>query len=213
MLDKIIEIEKELQYHATPDTLAKKLFHKSQQNDLIELKNILTLFFIYEQISEKNKVKQERVDKRYDAFVAAILKPIPNKFEFSDNIKILSWNYDLQFEIACSQYLDTNIICLQNKIQSYPKVIVTQDRFEIGSFSIVHLNGIAYFDRDIGPNLIGQFIAEPAIIGEYLLSVYKNMHTNRVLKEINSHELLNFAWENISEEGKINNNGIFKKPF
>src|SRR5258706_12073446 len=101
----LMAIQQELRYHSTPDTIAKKYFHKGLSELLTELKNCLILFFLYEQYVDKfeftndGDVVKETIDSRYDAFISALLKPISNKVEFRDNIHIISWNYDIQFEI------------------------------------------------------------------------------------------------------------------
>jgi len=81
--------------HASIDTFAKKLSIRSKHyrdkyaNDLNKLKAILSCFFIIEQT-------RKPIDFRYDQFWASIIEDdISN---LPSNIKILSWNYDFQFE-------------------------------------------------------------------------------------------------------------------
>ena len=81
--------------HASIDTFAKKLFITEQDDELKRLKNAFSVFLILEQSITKTNM-------RYDSFFASILNddyhPLPN------NIKIVSWNYDYQFEKAYSEY-------------------------------------------------------------------------------------------------------------
>lgn len=110
--------------HATIDTYAKKLKLKGQMDEFRELEQLLTLFFLYEQI-------QLNPDSRYDTFLANILQ---NRSSFPKHINIISWNYDSQIEIAYSEYNDQNILNIGTKSDSY-----YQD------WQIIKLNGTATF--------------------------------------------------------------------
>ncbi len=80
--------------HATIDTFAKKLFLTGRVEDYNKLKKLLAIYFIIEQIINKP-------DSRYDTFLANILTP---NLEIPERMKILTWNYDSQFEIAFNEY-------------------------------------------------------------------------------------------------------------
>jgi len=54
----------------------------------------MSIFFTAEQV-------RMQPDYRYDSFFASILNDLQS---FPENIKILSWNYDLQFEISFAEY-------------------------------------------------------------------------------------------------------------
>lgn len=84
-----------VQKHASIDTFAKKLYLKGERADLIKLKATFSAYITFEQILKPS-------DIRYDAFLASILN-IDNR-TFPENIKIISWNYDYQFEKAYSEY-------------------------------------------------------------------------------------------------------------
>ncbi|MCY7291576.1 MAG: hypothetical protein LH615_05270, partial [Ferruginibacter sp.] len=70
----------ELDYHSTPDTVAKKYFISEQKDKLYGLKVILVIFFFFEQTrksKEKNGDGHEeeiaRFEKRYDNFISRLL--------------------------------------------------------------------------------------------------------------------------------------------
>ncbi len=123
--------------HYSIDTYAKKLYLTEQHEKLKRLKRILDAFLIHIHFTGNNNI-----DKRYDAFIAAIMQEGPNnEFYFPSNLKILSWNYDIQFELASQYYfsgLKPEIIC-NNRLQMIPNhskpIINTQ------LFSYVKLNG------------------------------------------------------------------------
>jgi hypothetical protein len=115
--------------HASIDTFAKKLTIKNDYDSLIKLKIAMSIFFIFEQAINKP-------DHRYDAFFASIINHI---YDFPKNIRILSWNYDYQFEIAFSEYTDQKDI-LPN--QGLLRIIQKYGNNDIhDGFCIYKLNG------------------------------------------------------------------------
>ncbi|MGF7036984.1 hypothetical protein [Mucilaginibacter lappiensis] len=79
------------QNHSTVDTYAKKLHITSRSSEVNELCFFLALYFNIEQ-------KIVGLDPRYDTFLVSILNS--NSYKFPANVKFLTWNYDLQMEIA-----------------------------------------------------------------------------------------------------------------
>ncbi|MEO6851116.1 MAG: hypothetical protein ABI203_00055 [Mucilaginibacter sp.] len=79
------------QNHSTVDTYAKKLYLLEEWNEIEELIFSLALYFNIEQ-------KVCGCDPRYNTSLISILDS--SAIEFPVNLKFLSWNYDLQFEIA-----------------------------------------------------------------------------------------------------------------
>ena len=112
--------------HATIDTYAKKLVLKNQQIAFKELEQLLALFFIYLQL-------QNYPDTRYDTFLANILKP---NLHFPQNIRVISWNYDSQFEMAYSEYDEQGELLVGSK----------NAKFDI-DYEIIKINGTATFDN------------------------------------------------------------------
>ena len=91
-----INAQKELLEIFIIDTYAKKLRLQCNIEGFKELEQHLTLFFIFEQIIRDP-------DSRYETFLANILK---SNNSLPNNIKILSWNYDTQIELAFYEYND-----------------------------------------------------------------------------------------------------------
>lgn len=112
--------------NATIDTYAKKLVLKKRQEKFKELEQLLALFFIYLQL-------QNYPDTRYDTFLANILEP---NLHFPQNIRVISWNYDSQFEIAYSEYDEKGELRVGSK----------NTRFNV-DFEIIKINGTATFDN------------------------------------------------------------------
>lgn len=112
--------------NATIDTYAKKLVLKKWQERFKELEQLLALFFIYLQL-------KNYPDTRYDTFLANILEP---NLHFPQHIRVISWNYDSQFEIAYSEYDEKDELRVGSK----------NSRFNI-DYEIIKINGTATFDN------------------------------------------------------------------
>jgi len=110
--------------NATIDTYAKKLVLKKRQEKFKELEQLLALFFIYLQL-------QKNPDTRYDTFLANILEP---NLHFPQNIRVISWNYDSQFEIAYSEYDEQGELLV-----GYKNAMFDMD------YEIIKINGTATF--------------------------------------------------------------------
>jgi hypothetical protein len=218
-------LNEEFKFHNTPDTIAKKYFHKYGKDsiELKRLKEILILFFIHQQTIDKTEFtfknidgsNKDLIDKRYDAFIASLLKPIPNRVELLEKFKILTWNYDLQFEKAFLNYELYGIETIQEKIQSIPRVNGNTDFSNLDNtkFSIVHLNGIAYAKplERIQFDKFSLFHENDTDALKYLLDIYKSLHTTEINKPyIGGESLLNFAWENQQSNYSLSDNDLIK---
>lgn len=128
-----------------------------------------------------NKVKKQR-DQRYDVFFATLLEKNSGELAFPDNINVISWNYDLQFEMAYGGYIQSEINnqVFQN-LNVVPFVNTTKNKG-----SIVKLNGTAgiFFQGEdfVSMNLKMNFL----LTGNNLVESY--------FKEPKT-PYLNFAWE------------------
>lgn len=126
LLRRLQSLRIQCERHATIDTYAKKLVLKNQQVAFKELEQLLALFFIYIQL-------QNHPDSRYDTFFANILEP---NLHFPPNIRVISWNYDSQFELAYSGYDEQGELFLGTK----------NAKLDI-DYEIIKINGTASFER------------------------------------------------------------------
>jgi len=186
ILEKLIEelkwLEKNSANHASIDTFAKKLTITQSWNVLQKLKRAFSAYFVLEQIICP-------VEKRYDSFFAAILN---EDGELPKNVRILSWNYDAQFEKAYSEYsqlkeIDRNRHLL-NVIQKNATRSQSKEKFCLiklnGSCSIIESSVNVYefcdpFKCDINPEVL-----------EHLLASYYQVEIFPGLRPA-----LSFAWE------------------
>jgi hypothetical protein len=197
----------EFSFHNTPDTIAKKYFHLREggKKQLEHLKIILVLYFMFEQsisdtfISNTPVLKTDnksQLDKRYDTFIAAILEPIYGEIKLRSNFSILTWNYDLQFELAFKNYDNQSIIDTKTAVQCIPsyRSLESEYKFERNKFSIINFNGIAYNKlKEDGDSPFEHFYNSRLDIVKELLKHFTEMNTSEVL--LTGKGLLNFAWE------------------
>jgi len=100
----VTEFEKFIKKYNTVDEGMRNLYLfknklENQSNYDIFKKAISTTFFIIENyfnLEKENRINAYR-DNRYSQFLLTLLN---NDFSLPSNIKILSWNYDNQFELA-----------------------------------------------------------------------------------------------------------------
>ncbi len=117
----------------TIDTYAKLLYITKQEAEYKKLKNALSLFFTLIQVPNKR-------DLRYDGFIASL---IGENLEFPNNLKILSWNYDCQFEFAYGEYLKSVNRYMQKIWGDLNVCSKNTQRILKNDFGLIKLNGTA----------------------------------------------------------------------
>lgn len=172
--------------HASIDTFAKKLTIINDRINLTRLKHALSAFFTIIQIDETK-------EKRYDSFFASLLN---SDGELPKHVRVLSWNYDFQFEKAYSEYsqageLKTNRYRL-NVLQKNGNTSSTNDKF-----SLVKLNGSCTITGEYKGELYDFCNDVRCDIDpdtwEQILSKYFEVKVSRLKSS------LSFAWEEDNE--------------
>lgn len=192
LIKEIKELSEEAGKHASIDTYARKLFLTENKEKLIWLKRVLSFYFILEQF-----FLEGRTDKRYDLFWASLAgKTI---FDLPKNVRIFSWNYDLQFELSYSNYVPGKkledvqaIIGVVEKINDKRKAEV------IDHFGIYKLNGTANTIKDFdGPFINDALILDEIKKGITIKELNKLLETSLYLRNNKESKMsLSFAWEN-----------------
>lgn len=189
LIDSFKWILKESRRHASIDTYAKKLFLKNEIQKLEKLKHCLSFYFILEQA-------RYGLDLRYDAFFASILSNLDN---LPKEIKIISWNYDYQIELAFSDYIESKKLTdLYSKLNIQSKFI--NNDVENG-FTVFKLNGTSALKDEAGKETL--IDALPQKLNKELLEniVLKHNAVNTYYNDYKS--LLSFSWEEESTEMSI----------
>ncbi len=171
------------QKHASIDTFAKKLHLKEEYLDLRRLKATFSAYLTIEQILNPT-------DIRYDSFLASILNI--DATSFPENIKVVSWNYDYQFEKAFSEYSGKTDI---NTNQAYLNINSKNLRPKNNKkFTIYKLNGTAGIMEKLPRNTIHFHKSftdnfDPNILTEIIKSYYITKSHPEMFPT------LSFAWE------------------
>lgn len=136
-IEKLKQVEQALRKHASIDTYAKILYLAGKNDELRELKIFLSLFFIWEQY-------QNGIDPRYDLFLASIMRGKGGDIKLPKNIKILSWNYDNQFELSATKFYQKTVVSeVRPHLPIFPSLSIENSDFGGNRFSIFKLNGSA----------------------------------------------------------------------
>ncbi|MFN4234565.1 MAG: hypothetical protein ACK4IK_07140 [Bacteroidia bacterium] len=205
--NKYSPILNEIKKSTTPDVFAKTLFLKlSEKNqELSDLKILLSSYMMFEQLEKAGKIKNiiedlrvgisktnklyesyeklfNTMDSRYTNFLCKLLED--EIAQMPKNISILTWNYDIQFELAIQKIKNFNF----NQAQQFLKV----NSLDTNAI-IYRLNGIGliYNNEDI------------------LLDIFHSKSSDDVnklfLEILNNHSISNyqnklfFAWEKNNE--------------
>jgi len=188
--------------HSSIDTLAKKLYLTKKSEDLDRLKFAFSAFLAYLQ-----SCKGGTMDRRYDTFLASILSERSDwKPVLPNNIKVLSWNYDFQLELAFKQYYNSNLTItdIKDDVKSISTYNFTNNIRVSNGFQIIKLNGNCcnfYFDEN--PDMWGQevdlfILDEKFSIIDFIIGYYKS-----IKKEPYKYCGIQFAWED--PHGKLFN--------
>lgn len=189
--------------HYSIDTFAKKLYIRGDNLKLRKLKTILSIYFII--IQSKNPT-----DKRYDSFFASILEE--KHTEFPQDLKIVSWNYDYQFEKAYAEYsMDNRLQACSSTLNIYAKNSGSSS-LSCDSFGILKLNGTAtFFSHSEDKSRFKFFekvdqIYDKALL-QNIISNYYELHLNSKYKDLLVPSL-SFAWEDYNFGKQIIENAI-----
>lgn len=190
MIEDLEWLYKESAHHASVDTLAKKFTILGDYKSLKRLKLALSIYFIVQQAPNK-------VDLRYDSFFASL---ISSDGIFPDEVNIITWNYDLQFELAYSSYTPSNdILEIQRNLNIKTKNLPKR---KTGKFSIYKLNGTSGYHSvdklDTSNFLLTSNRLIETEIHEILLKGYAEAKY-----KLNVVPTLSFAWENETENEKL----------
>jgi hypothetical protein len=186
-------VQKASRNHASVDTFAKKLFIKQDYYNLNRLKAALSAFLVLEQA-------RNGVDKRYDGFFASIVNDSISNLP--SNVRILSWNYDLQFETAFSEYTEREDIS-HNQSYLRTKRKFSRDGSNHDNFAVYKINGDAGIYSDKG---IRHFNLHNKVNSKLDLPIISDVVRNTALLKLTANQFfpsISFAWENDHNETTI----------
>ncbi len=200
LINDLKELISDLRYSSSIDTLARKFYLTNDMGRLIKLKALIDNFFHYKQF--KNPV-----DPRYDSLFATVLKGGKEEnIILPDNIRILTWNYDLQIDHSMANFCRNKE---SNRVQEFLQVYPNQglNNLNLDKFSVVKLNGtvggeiindeyVNYeFDLSLSMNLPEYIL--PLILDDLLIRY------NRLSTFTGNHPSILYSWENDELSKKI----------
>lgn len=199
-------LKSQMNSHKTVDTLAKKFYLiKEKEAELIKLKKLLIVYFMFEQLIHRVFIREgqekELPDKRYYSFIATIINNKRGHLSLAPNFKVVTWNYDIQFELAYKEYQPNfNFNEIQKQLQIIPtqSYIKGNSAIDISEFSIVKLNGVAgltsfepFIDIPI-PDSVTNPIVRQNIRTNSVIVMLANKYASSLDEDIKS---FNYAWE------------------
>lgn len=216
LINDLNKLKNESDRFASIDTYAKMLFLSrdvdfQERNDAFQsIKSLIDVFICTQQF-------MRGVDKRYDLFLASILEGGKGRpIYFPPGIRIITWNYDFQFEMALKNYFGANLSEIRSKFltnQSINQEIrkgnidIDDDEYLINrldNFVLIRLNGVsgAYYGEG--------FISDHFNLNDFKTDSTEYQHadifTKTVLTKYYNNKLkrdtftaIKFAWELIDD--------------
>lgn len=143
----------------TIDVFAKELYMSKSPN-YTKLKKALITYLFFEQttmfeaeIDRYKMLSLKKVDIRYTQFIASLIEEDDSGWELKSNVKICSWNYDVQFELNLMRIKKDGLLRTKLKHNIYPNndsinksKIVDYDK---NSFALFKLNGTAIPEKSL----------------------------------------------------------------
>lgn len=185
----IIWLKDEAKNHSSIDTYAKKLYIQKDFKNLKRLKIILSCFFLY--------LQTQKFDKRYDSFFASILDDIS---KLPKNIKVLSWNYDSQIEIAFQKFSNQNLENTKESLSIISKeTAIKENKDLLLNFAVFKINGTTGLSTNYDEKISNYEIIEDFNVNsQTLVNDFIELYDNSSFKSSVSN--MSFAWENFDAE-------------
>lgn len=184
----------------TIDTYAKKLyFNEGNKRELQRLKLAVSVFFtLWEssdsEIKKRDGVSLKHIDNRYISLLASILEKSNSKNpSLKENIRFVTWNYDLQLERAFKAFCVSDSDW-EDVSENLSFRVKPNDNREL---EVCHLNGYNgfYYLPDESKEIDFLEVSSSKEISEILEAIgFTTTENRRGGIKINDH--INFAWEN-----------------
>lgn len=205
IIEDFVWLSRESKNYYSVDTLAKKyyLIDGGNSRNYERLKRCLIYYFTIEQFifyqnTSNEGFQKKQTDNRYDSFIASIAQPGKEKLILNKDIRILSWNYDIQFELCLKRFKNELIRDIKTSYNILPKLYTSSNNKNsiANSFMFLKLNGNAVYSIDSELYTIFDYRDE-------FYNVPSSILLSRLLKDFakfNSNDnkairFINFAWE------------------
>ena len=190
------------QEYGSIDIYARRLYLLGDTDELNELKKCLSVYFdiwenfIYKESeipNAKERIYYQRIDKRYFSLLSVILEKTTSNPELNKNVSFITWNYDLQLEMAYESFLkkSTSSIKEINHNIKFMEIDYDEKRREV-----FHLNGFrgVFYNEDIHYETVEKDKFDS--IQDYLLRFLENFEQ---FKNQDYTNCIKYAWESDSD--------------
>lgn len=186
--------------YPTVDTYAKMLYATKRREEYEKFKEQLSLFFLIWQ-------RNHRHDLRYDSFIASLINAETCQFP---SLTILSWNYDMQFEMSYSNYITVGCALwkIWDQLNVYCKSNGTLNYNANNPFAFFKLNGSAmyhateldyYSSRNTLVDILWSRVPEKDFWKD-VCSLYEKGKHNNIYAGADYTNELSYAWDNSGKE-------------
>ncbi|MBY8963723.1 hypothetical protein KJK34_13255 [Flavobacterium sp. D11R37] len=183
------------------DIYARKLYLTGKESELNLLKHCLSVYFdIWENFYHLNFTKPdatsyEKIDKRYYSLLSVILEKSDINPKLNSNISFITWNYDLQLEMAYKDFMS-------NQASSFDEINSSLKFMNSEGNNVIHLNGFRGIFNDKGEIYENVEFGSLSNLENYLIKLNENL---KDFKHADYSQHIKYAWENNSnaiEEAK-----------
>lgn len=192
------------------DAYARELSNSGRNLELNRLKVILSCYIIFEQLAKPDgmnlsfsdtnleKMILTSLDKRYRTFWGNYVNG-PNSLP-SENVKVLSWNYDMQFEFSYSKLKQYSLSYTQQDLQVFPSHL---KKIELNKFCLIKINGTAGLyagSNSEGPKNL--FDLNKHKLDHYNIEILIDFFNDNY-RRVNYKPVFYFAWEKNSITNEV----------
>lgn len=182
--------------YGTIDTYAKKLELNQSTDELERLKLAVSIFFTIWQLTDDEDLKKrgdvplDEIDRRYISLMASIIERINGTNKIKENVRFVTWNYDLQLEYAYKSFCNDNMIWDHIADDLKFRVIEGED----SKLEICHLNGYhGFYKTRSGEHHILDRTESKNI--EDIISGISFLRESQNQGSIDITDHINYAWE------------------
>ncbi|MFP9099886.1 hypothetical protein ACLI09_12620 [Flavobacterium sp. RHBU_24] len=196
---KLISFGEHAQEYGSIDIYAKRLYLTDNHEELNELKYCLSVYFdIWENflhksffLKEVEGVRYNKIDKRYYSLLSVILNKLDGEPKLNENISFITWNYDLQLEMAFDSFLprpSSSFEDLDSKIQFMDNQNHARKVLHLNGFRGIFYDGDKHYENVDKDRCLSLEDYLERLLDNY--TQFKNPDYNNCIK---------YAWESNSE--------------
>lgn len=188
-----IAFANEIKAHSTFDTFFKKLFHQNKNEEIQKFKTVLLFYFLFEHLFTYDELgydedfviennKNYKIDPRYEALIAGLLKPIKGKIDFYKNVNFLTWNYDANLLNALR-----NFISPEKPLNGF-----ISEKFKDGYFNVNDQINVFHLNGHVAHPILNEIDSQDPNKIDNFINVLKNYGKPELKPFIDN---IKFAWE------------------